>query len=247
MVNILVIGDAMIDRYIYGSVERISPEAPVPVFVYEHSEDREGGAGNVASNIRALGGHAPVMSGIIPPIKERYIVGGQQIFRCDREEIMPADPMEIDLTGYDALVVSDYCKGTIGPWINPIINKAACPVIVDTKNPDWRWFKGATVITPNEKEYQAASKEYTVPTILMTCGEHGMVLMEQGNAPVRIPAQAKQVYDVTGAGDTVVAALAIGLASGMSMLEAANLANKAAGIVVGKRGTATVTMEELCA
>jgi len=251
--RIVVIGDVMIDRYIYGRVDRISPEAPVPVFIKESEEERPGGAANVVENLRSLGARVDSLECFNVPVKTRYVVGWQQIFRCDDENIeailrRPSNSywLENSLISCGALVISDYCKGLIGPWVQDIIREAVKlgkPVIVDTKNPDWSIFKGATVITPNDKEYQ--KDNWYVDNVLVTCGQQGMILMEKGKEAIRIGAKARQVYDVTGAGDTVTAVLALGLACGLPMLEAAKLANAAAGVVVGKRGTATVTPAEL--
>jgi D-beta-D-heptose 7-phosphate kinase/D-beta-D-heptose 1-phosphate adenosyltransferase len=294
--KILVVGDVMLDRYVYGRVERISPEAPVPVLSIEREEVMLGGAGNVVRNLSALGANTIFISvvdkdpegyeitGLIgntkgceahliyerrgTTVKTRY-VSGQQIVRADRDCTHPLSLKgKQDIVNFatsclsecDAVIISDYGKGTIDHVTAPPIIKASKgkPIIVDPKNPNWSIYSGCTVITPNENEFYNIRDDTSFcdgDYVLKTNGKNGMDLWhtyEVGGGighdqmtKVHIPAIAKEVFDVSGAGDTVVAVLALGLASEMDMLDAAKLANKAAGIVVGKRGTATVSMEEL--
>lgn len=287
--NILVAGDVMLDRYVYGRVERISPEAPIPVLAVESEEIMLGGAGNVVRNLSALGANVFFVSvldkdtdgyeiaGLLgntkgveahlvyeigrgTTVKTRY-VSGQQIVRADREntsrikektERAVVQAAISCLPDCDALIISDYGKGVIDDkTARALIGEARdndIPIIVDPKNPDWSIYKGATVITPNDQELKLAKLTWhDFGWVLITRGRHGMTLLSgiPLSQEIHINATAKEVYDVSGAGDTVVAVIALGLASGMDMLEAAKLANKAAGIVVGKRGTATVTTAEL--
>lgn len=261
--RIVVVGDYLIDRWVHGRVERISPEAPVPVFVADMVEDRRpGGAGNVGANLAALGCYPTVLTNIgdSSPVKERYIAQGQQIFRVDREIIRPihrqiANDLYLKATAsptIGALVLSDYGKGIfLGDLAARLIawaDQFKIPVIVDPKG-DWRRYTGATVITPNEAELGDEDPDRLMPefgfeAVLATRGSKGMVLHMRDNR-WHIPAAAREVFDVTGAGDTVVAVLAAAVAVGFSLPEAAKLANAAAGVVVGKRGTATCSLEEL--
>ena len=305
-VNILVIGDIIIDHYIWGSVSRISPEAPVPVVNVTHENLTLGGAANVLNNIYALGAKASICGiigsdimgrqllelleaipssteGVIktkdrPTIKKtRIIAQNQQVVRVDREQTGPPSQsaakkirkyLDENIEKFDAIVVSDYNKGMINAPLMDFLrktmaNKKKIPVIVDPKPGNRDCFKEVTIMTPNHNEaelmagirindeeslHQAASKlqqELASDAILITRGEAGMSLFEKGKPTLTIPTVAKEVYDVTGAGDTVIATLAVGLASGLEMASAAKLANSAAGIVVGKVGTATASQEEL--
>lgn len=309
--RILVVGDVIVDQFIWGTVSRISPEAPVPVVNVTREEFLLGGSANVLNNIYSLGGQG-TMCGIIghdgmgdklvdlvqqlqasvegiirdertTTVKSRVIAHGQQVVRYDREERGTPSQKTIDamvdylenyLRDFDAVIVSDYSKGVVNEALmirlhqlrHALMEKTGkgLPLIVDPKPINLHRFIGATVITPNnleasmisgmeihdDQQLLAASSsirdEIDCDAVLITRGEAGMALLEKGRDLVTIPTMAKEVYDVTGAGDTVVATLALGLASGCSMREAAILANYAAGIVVGKIGTASVTVDELC-
>ena len=303
--RILVMGDLMLDRFIWGAVSRISPEAPVPVVEIKEESTRLGGAANVASNIRSLGG-IPIPVGVIgsdfegnrlreefraigspvgglvvdrqrpTSIKTRIVAHHQQICRTDREDRSPlssgiqtrvAEKFEASLPSADAVIVSDYAKGLISPALlrrtllrARDLRKIVC---VDPKMRDFAAYRPATVITPNTAEAEHAAGMAISGTrdllragrkilgisgieyLLVTRGEEGMALFESGSRVTYIPTVAKEVFDVTGAGDTVIAILALSLSAGLSILEAAVLSNLAAGIVVGKLGTASVTPEEL--
>ena len=303
--RVLVLGDLILDRFIWGSVSRICPEAPVPVVEIKTESTRLGGAANVAANIRSLGGMpnsigvigddlegrrlqelfrslgSPI-SGLIvdkgrpTSIKTRIIAHHQQVCRMDREDrstLSPAvqskvvDRFKKTLKNADAVIISDYAKGFISPaLIKHILPKAAMAgkiVCVDPKMMDFSLYSPATVVTPNVVEIEqatgipisgthnlsrAVNKILSLPGIehlLVTRGEEGMALFGNGSRPIYIPTVAREVFDVTGAGDTVISTLALGLVSGLSILEASVLSNIAAGIVVGKLGTASVTTEEL--
>jgi rfaE bifunctional protein kinase chain/domain len=302
--NIMVIGDVMLDEYLLGHVRGISPEAPVPVVEIREQTYAPGGAGNVAANLASLGcnvrlcgvvgmdGSAARLYEIFatrPHIsvyfhrcqdrptttKTRILSHSQQMLRADREERHPITPAaEADLLHYvqehsqnlHACVLSDYAKGvltdTLLQALISLCREANIPVIVDPKGHRYSRYQGAAVVTPNTAEANlAAENEGEVMTLeqvagrlqeeigdgalLITRGAQGMSLFPSGAPPVHIPAQARTIYDVTGAGDTVVAVLALMLAGGMDLLAAAVLANYAAGIVVGKVGTACVTIDEL--
>jgi len=310
--RVLVIGDVMLDRYWHGSTSRISPEAPVPVVKVGQTEDRAGGAANVALNIAALGAKASLMgivgndesgsslkqrlraakiqtdftiSKLTPTItKLRVISRHQQLIRMDFEEtINPDDAIALSKKARDALknmgavILSDYAKGTLADP-QPIIKAARArkiPVFVDPKGSDFSRYRGATLLTPNLHEFetvvgpckdeaelvkkgQALLKQLQLDALLITRGEHGMTLLtkkaptkssSKNKAPpeLHLPARAVEVYDVTGAGDTVISVLATAVAAGESLPNAVALANIAAGIVVGKLGTATVSAPELSA
>jgi D-beta-D-heptose 7-phosphate kinase/D-beta-D-heptose 1-phosphate adenosyltransferase len=303
--NILVIGDIIVDHFIWGSVSRISPEAPVPVVNVTHENLMLGGSANVLHNIYAQGAKSALCgvigtdamgdhllklladlgsptSGIVrsdnrPTIlKTRIVAQHQQVVRFDREktgELSKARLAEVKrfldnhLADFDAVIVSDYDKGmisqTLMTHLRKLLAKSKIPLIVDPKPRHAERFKGVTIITPNhheaelmsgmkignEKELTAAAqkmqKTLNCQAVLITRGEAGMALFEKGQPLYTIPTVAKEVYDVTGAGDTVAATLALGLAVGLGFAEAATLANFAAGIVVGKVGTATASTEEL--
>ena len=308
-VRILVIGDIIVDQFIWGSVNRISPEAPVPVVNVNREEFLLGGSANVLKNIYSLGGRGALcgiigsdpmgeqlvnlvqnlsspLDGLVKgerptTVKTRVVAQGQQVVRFDREEkgvpeketlVALISYLEKNLHKFDAVVVSDYSKGIVNESFmirlhqlrRAIIEngESALPLIVDPKPENIHRFVGATVITPNnleasrmsgieisdEQQLLAASRyirdEIACDAVLITRGESGMALL-QDDELVTIPTMAKEVYDVTGAGDTVVATLALGLAAGCSMKDAAVLANHAAGIVVGKVGTASVSSDEL--
>lgn len=304
--RVLVIGDIIVDHFIWGSVTRISPEAPVPVVNVNREELLLGGSANVLRNILSLGGRASLCglighdsmgdqiltlveelgasaSGIIrgnrsTTVKTRVVAQGQQVVRFDREET-GAPPQDIidaflaylrdHISTFDAIMISDYAKGVVNEQLmiglRRILDESErnIPLIVDPKPANMHCFVGATVITPNHHEAAKMSSidirdEQTLlaaghqilddigaKAVLVTRGEAGMALIEQDKPMVTIPTMAKEVYDVTGAGDTVAATLSLALASGCTMKEAAGLANYAAGIVVGKVGTASVTGDEL--
>ncbi len=296
--KVLVIGDLILDRYLWGEVERISPEAPVPVVEVKEETVNPGGASNVAWNISALGASV-YMAGVIGddesgkrlkelmeerninPItvidenrptteKTRVIAVNQQLLRIDREsrenlstEIsrMLIQEVEKSLKDVDAVIVSDYGKGVINERIMEVLKKSGKPVFVDPKPSNFHLYKGVTTMTPNRKEaYECVKMGRTAPvedvgrrimeelridTLLITLGAEGMALFQGNNAPSRIPARARKVYDVTGAGDTVIAVLTLARISGATWEEAASLANYAAGYVVGEIGTATVEPDTL--
>jgi D-beta-D-heptose 7-phosphate kinase/D-beta-D-heptose 1-phosphate adenosyltransferase len=302
--RILVLGDIMLDRYLWGDVERISPEAPVPIFHIKSCSETPGGAGNVVSNLVALqasvtlvgvrGSDAPgerldrllknsrirthivIDSGRPTITKTRVISHGQQLLRLDEEEIVPLNAdvtrdvlalVHNSLANCDAVVLSDYGKGLlVGELlVRDVIGSAKdIPVIVDPKGKNWDKYRGATCITPNTKELgltygeglgdtdrlvaamRWALREYDLRWLAVTRGSLGMCLMnENEKVPIFVPALARQVYDVSGAGDTVIATLALAVASGFDFPDAARLANLAAGIVVGKVGTQPVNLLEL--
>lgn len=302
--QLLVLGDIMMDEYIWGSVSRLSPEAPVPVVEVRAESVRLGGAANVAANIQSLGGRA-VLVGVVgndPPgerlvdqleavgiksdgvvvdrtrpttIKTRVVAGSQQIVRFDREIVQDLSKeaaerlLEIALERLreaDALVISDYAKGVITTRIArellPLARRRKKIIVVDPKVHHLHLYKGATVVTPNHHEASAFARlvirgpqdlvtvgrglfrKLDVGGVVVTRGEEGMSVFEDSQV-THIPAVGKEVYDVTGAGDTVIAALGLALTSGASLREAAVIANHAAGVVVGKVGTATASRQEL--
>jgi D-beta-D-heptose 7-phosphate kinase/D-beta-D-heptose 1-phosphate adenosyltransferase len=304
--RVAVIGDVMVDHYVYGAVQRISPEAPVPVLHVAGERYVLGGAANVAANIAALGGFARLCGIVgedpaadrlraliadlvaIEPdmaaspthatiIKTRYLGDRQQIVRVDREMRAPHGAETIaDLTqrvaaaiaACDVVVLSDYGKGVLGDAVLAaafeVARRAAKPVIVDPKRLNFADYRGAAIITPNRRELEAAvglptetdaetaaaaarAIESCGAAILLTRSEKGMSLFRAGQAPIHLPTLAREVFDVSGAGDTVVAALACGLGAGLPVDVAMALANAAAGVVVGKLGTAVCTAEELAA
>ncbi|HLS97090.1 MAG: bifunctional D-glycero-beta-D-manno-heptose-7-phosphate kinase/D-glycero-beta-D-manno-heptose 1-phosphate adenylyltransferase HldE [Porticoccaceae bacterium] len=297
--QVLVVGDLMLDRYWYGSTSRISPEAPVPVVKVGHTEDRIGGAGNVALNIASLGAGASLVAvvgrdeaaealrsrldsaGIFcdfqvsdshPTItKLRVVSRSQQLLRMDFEEAFEREDASqlvaktaSRLEGIKAMVLSDYGKGAL---LDPQALIAAAgnrgiPVLVDPKGTDFDRYWGATLLTPNLHEFEAVvgpcASEHelaekglalvarlALEALLVTRGEQGMTLIRPGQPALHLPARAREVFDVTGAGDTVISVLAAALAAGEELPEAVALANIAAGIVVGKLGTATVSGPEL--
>ena len=296
--RVLVVGDVMLDRYWFGDVNRISPEAPVPVVHVQRQEDRLGGAANVARNAVALGAQAGLLcvvghdepgerivqlldeSGVTPylerdpalltTIKLRVLSRQQQLLRVDFEnspahEVLLAGLARFDelLPSHDVILMSDYAKGGL-THVTQMIAKAHAvgkPVLVDPKGDDWERYRGATLITPNRAEArevigrwhseadleQRVSKlraELDFAALLLTRSEEGMTLfMDHGVA--HEPAQAREVYDVSGAGDTVIATLAAMLGAGVPLEHAMAHANRAAGVVVAKLGTATVEYHEL--
>jgi D-glycero-beta-D-manno-heptose-7-phosphate kinase len=303
--RILVFGDMMLDRFIYGAVSRISPEAPVPVVEIKSENTCLGGAANVAANISSLGGipvplgvagndhegnrlreefHAlgSPLGGLIADkdrptsVKTRIIAHHQQVCRTDREDRSPlsaavqlriVEKFRAALPSIDAIIVSDYAKGLLSPPLLrrtlPLAKAAGKIVCVDPKVRDFSVYKPATVITPNTAEAERASGigisnnrdllragkkifgDSGIKHLLITRGEEGMALFENDSSVTYIPTIAQEVYDVTGAGDTVISTLALSLVAGLSILEAAILSNIAAGIVVGKLGTASASPEEL--
>lgn len=298
--RVLVLGDAMLDRYVYGTVDRMSPEAPIPVLRIESMRAMPGGAGNVARNVAALGAKA-VLVGVVgddaagaelgellgrqagvdarliaaagrpTTVKTRYIAGRQQLLRADAEHTAPAngalaarllDAVRAALANVDVVVLSDYAKGVLAdPVLAETIKLARAagkPVIADPKSPHFGRYRGATLLTPNRLELATATRracddddacaaaaaaaiaESGVEALLATRGERGMTLARAGKPPVHLAAEAREVFDVSGAGDTVVATIAVALAAGAGLVEAAELANLAAGIAVAKLGTAVV-------
>ena len=268
--NVLVVGDVMLDEYWTGATERISPEAPVPVVLVRGMESRPGGAANVAANVRAMGAECKLL-GEFPgqPIRKlRVLSRHQQLIRLDFER-----PLEFDrkallaeyraaLPDADVVILSDYGKGTLVDVAQMIDAADGKPVLVDPKGCDYGRYEGAALLTPNLSEFEAVVgkckddaaladmgremiKGLSLSALLVTRGEDGMTLMQYGEPPLHLRAEAREVYDVTGAGDTVIAAMGVGLANGLSFADAARRANKAAGIKVGKLGTATVSKEEI--
>ena len=298
--QVLVVGDVMLDRYWYGAVDRISPEAPVPVVRVTREEERLGGCGNVAFNVVSLGAQACLLSvvgdddngqrlrqlleasgihtqlGSDPQlqttVKLRIIGRQQQLLRADfenepRSEVLASLTRQFHtlLPQHQAVLFSDYGKGGLTHIAEMIAaaRAAKLPVLIDPKGSDYSRYAGATVITPNRAELQqvigrwhdeahlltqvqALRQELHLDALLLTRSEEGMSLFDDQGV-VHVPALAREVFDVTGAGDTVIATLASLMGAGMSMREAMVWANKAGGIVVGKFGTACVTYQELSA
>jgi rfaE bifunctional protein kinase chain/domain len=296
--RILVVGDVMLDRYWFGDVSRISPEAPVPVVRIERREERLGGAANVARNAVALGADTGLL-GVVGEdeagdlvhrlltdlrvssylnrdvtistiIKLRVIGRQQQLLRIDFES-PPTDTVLRDkltqfnalLPQYDMIVLSDYAKGSLVNVADMIASARALGkrTLVDPKGDDFSRYKGASILTPNkaelrqvvgswknEEELTAKAQQLRVSldleALLLTRSEEGMTLYTDREV-MHVPAMAREVYDVSGAGDTVIATMATMLGSGMPIADAVSIANRAGGIVVGKLGTATVTKEEL--
>ena len=305
---VLLVGDLMLDEYVWGSVSRISPEAPVPVLEVQRRTEAVGGAANTAANVVALGG-AAVLAGVVgddapgrrvrellaaqgvgvgPVVadpsrptttKTRVVAGTQQVVRIDHEQPGPlTDAVAADLLAAVALalpavrgvVVSDYGKGVVTPgvaeWVIAAAAAAGVPVVVDPKGTDYRKYRGATVVKPNQLEAgQVLNRSLRTGDdvdragadlvallggrtgVLVTRGPHGMTGFQPGRPPIHVPAQAREVYDVTGAGDTVAATLTLALAAGADLLPACRLASLAAAVVVGKAGTAVCTAAELTA
>ena len=296
--RVLVAGDVMLDRYWFGDVERISPEAPVPVVRITRSEERPGGAANVARNAAALGAPVTLLSvtgadeagtalakllaaenvqtsfhrdpALPTTVKLRVIARQQQLLRIDFETAPSHEVLATKLADYDRLlancdvvVLSDYGKGGLA-HISTMIDRARAArkrVLVDPKGEDWARYRGATIITPNRSEFrqvagrwsddddmtqraQALRARLDLEALLVTRSEEGMSLYTAGGAR-HIAAQAREVFDVSGAGDTVIATMAVLMAAGADPLTAVMIANQAAGVVVGKLGTAVVTPDEL--
>ncbi len=296
--SVVVVGDVMLDRYLFGGTSRISPEAPVPVVHVRQSEDRAGGAANVAVNLSRLAVNTTLL-GIVgnddegtalevalkgssvdchftrlagwPTItKTRVQSRGQQLIRLDREEATQqgSDALTRELAGHlgkaDAVVLSDYGKGGLDDVAAMIkrCRKAGVPVFVDPKGRDFEKYRGATLLTPNQGEFEAVAGpcasdaelvtkaramllQLDLSALLVTRSEKGMLLIDGNDEPEFLPTRALEVFDVTGAGDTVIAVMAAALASGESLKSAAQLSNLAAGLVVGKIGVASVTPSEL--
>ena len=298
--RLLVVGDVMLDRYWFGEVSRISPEAPVPVVKVERVEELPGGAANVARNVAALGAKVELLSvigndeastclqrllrdegipsrlhrdqAIATTVKLRVIGRQQQLLRIDFE-IPPSHEVllskladfEKKLSACDVVILSDYAKGGLTHIARMIAlaKRAGKTVLVDPKGDDYEQYRNATMLTPNraefrqvmgswksEKEFAAKARQLmrklNLKALLVTRSEEGMTLFSDGGM-LHVPAQAREVYDVSGAGDTVIAALGVMLASGAALPDAVRIANRAAGIVVGKLGTAVVHRDELFA
>ena len=298
--SVLVVGDVMLDRYWYGSVDRISPEAPVPVVRITREEERNGGAANVAYNVLTLGAQASLLtvvgddeashklealvaktgirthfgrdSDLKTTVKLRVIGRQQQLIRLDFEntpksEILAGQTTVFEslLPAHDAVLFSDYGKGGLA-HVSDMIAKARAlgkPILIDPKGSDYSRYRNASVITPNRAEMQqvigpwnteselrskahALREQLHLDAVVLTRSEEGMTLFD-AQGELHVSAQAREVFDVTGAGDTVIATMATLVAAGMSFRDAMPLANRAGGIVVGKFGTATVSYEELFA
>jgi rfaE bifunctional protein kinase chain/domain len=296
--HVLVVGDVMLDRYWYGAVDRISPEAPVPVVRVSREEERNGGAANVAYNVVTLGAQASLLTVVgddeashklealvaktgiqthfgrdaqlKTTVKLRVIGRQQQLLRMDFENTPQTEVLASQtaafielLPSHQAVLFSDYGKGGLA-HVADMISKAHAlgkPILIDPKGSDYSRYQGADVITPNRAELQQVigawqdeaelqskvqnlRESLKLQAILLTRSEAGMTLFD-AQGPIHVSAQAREVFDVTGAGDTVIATMAALVAAGFSMREALPFANRAAGVVVGKFGTATVSYEEL--
>jgi D-glycero-beta-D-manno-heptose-7-phosphate kinase len=298
--RVLVVGDAMLDRYWHGAVERISPEAPVPVVKVSREEERIGAAANVAYNVSTLGAQASFLGvvgddepghrleslltgtgirthlkrdpGLRTTVKLRVIGRQQQLLRMDFENEPDHEVLALQTEAFaqllpqqDAVLFSDYGKGGLAhiPAMIASARAAGKPVLIDPKGSDYGRYRGASVITPNRAELQDVvgrwhgeddlrkrahrlREELGLEALLVTRSEEGMTLFD-GEGELHVKAQAREVFDVTGAGDTVIATLATMVAAGLSIRDAVPIANRAGGIVVGKFGTATVSYEELFA
>lgn len=301
--RIVVLGDVMLDTFVYGQCARISPEAPIPVLRHEREDIMLGGAGNVARNIAALGGMAVLIglvgddpagkalhdriaaeAGIEADLvsdgrpttqKTRFVAAQQQMLRLDTEKTHPTDPAPL-LTAFrrqlpraDAVILSDYSKGVLTPDLLAgaiaAAREAGVPVVADPKNTDVARYDGVTLMTPNAAEAAAATgiacdgedgeaeiaaarllkRTPSSPALLITRGARGMTLAQRGRDVLHLPALARAVFDVSGAGDTVIATLTMGIAAGLPIAEATQIANVAAGLAVSKPGTAVVGLEEL--
>jgi D-beta-D-heptose 7-phosphate kinase/D-beta-D-heptose 1-phosphate adenosyltransferase len=250
--SIFVAGDPMTDVYHFGHVDRLSPEAPVPVFIQDSVSRRSGGAANVVANLRALNIDT---RNTFPPYdiwseKHRYLVGHQQLLRVDADVNIAADWSGVgDPKDWGALVISDYRKGAfLGPNLAKQIEAfaaAGVPIVVDPKGDDWSQYKGATVICPNHLELLQAKNWAQKCHFIEKRGPDGIRLHQMGHERVDFAAAARHVFDVTGAGDTVTAVVAATLAAGGTLEEACLLANLAAGHVVGEIGTVTCPVDTL--
>ena len=304
-VRVLCVGDVMLDHFIYGSVDRISPEAPIAVLKVARESRMLGGAGNVARNATAMGAEVSliatvgddeagrtlsmlveqqgklnanlvVLHGRPTTVKSRFVAQGQQLLRADHEEVATPAPddqqrlralIDREIGNAQVLLISDYGKGTVCTAVASHAVKAALkahkPVVVDTKANDISAFRGASLITPNLRELGAMTRmatnsdaeaeaaavrlltEFDIGAVIVTRSERGMSIVERDRAAVHLAAEAREVFDVSGAGDTVLALLALSLAAGGDLGSAAVLANAGAGIVVAKSGTAVVHPDEL--
>jgi D-beta-D-heptose 7-phosphate kinase/D-beta-D-heptose 1-phosphate adenosyltransferase len=303
--EVLILGDCMLDEYLWGSVGRISPEAPVPVVDVKEESVTLGGAANVASNVLTLGGK-PRLVGVIgddkqgggffdrmeergldldgiiqakdrpTTVKTRIVAHSQHVVRADREARSALEESDAEwvrnktfeiLESCDAVIVSDYGKGVVSPGLlKELIERAreaGKRVSVDPKMTHFRYYSGASVITPNKHEASQAARrpiedetslqeagwsimsDLRLDALLITRGEEGMSLFETGRNYVHLPTKAREVFDVTGAGDTVISTLTLAVAAGASMVEGAEIANHAARIAVGQVGTTSVTQQEL--
>jgi D-beta-D-heptose 7-phosphate kinase/D-beta-D-heptose 1-phosphate adenosyltransferase len=305
--RVLVFGDVMLDRFVYGSVERISPEAPIPIMTVERTANMPGGAANVARNVATLGAQAMLIGivgddasagdlraelTLVPSIsarlltdasrpttvKTRHVADRQQILRADIESSAPlsaqmsalvASEFRAAATMADVVILSDYGKGALSDSMAQTLIAAARelekPVLVDPKSRLFDKYRGATILTPNRLELQLAcgseclTDEQVIAgaralidqgicaSMVVTRGKDGMSIVTGDTAPTHLRTVAREVFDVSGAGDTAVAALSLGIAAGAGVVDAARLANVAAGIVVGKYGTAAVTPGEIVA
>lgn len=312
--RVLVVGDLMLDRYVYGTVGRISPEAPVPVVLVTRETSMPGGASNVACNVRALGGRAAVagligkdaygvelrwllkdaaveaesamlVAGAGTIVKERIIAERQQVVRVDFDRAAPWTPRQaekflallaLELNRADGVIIEDYGKGVVTQAVADLVlavaTKRGIPIGLDPKEGHDLDLRGITVATPNRKEAFAIARlpdpgakenpladkalgktgeilmeKWAAKNLAITLGPQGMFLLSQGKPPRHVPTRAREVFDVSGAGDTVIAALVTALTAGADFHEASELANIAAGVVVGKLGTASCTPDELLA
>lgn len=319
--HILVVGDLILDQYIKGTVDRISPEAPVPILLQQEVFYTPGGAANVANNLSSLGAKVTVVGRIGPDIegdllkrvlkerkirtsgimtdsrvhtilKTRIVAHQQQVVRVDRERVVDdSDGRFYDekiapfihkyFADLDGVIISDYGKGIVQPPLvddlTTLARKAKIPIVVDPKVEHLKFYGQVTSITPNRKEAENALRSLDADTrqsfglwqsrldsleavkkagvgllnylgiesLLITLGEDGMCLFEEGKEPLHIPTRAQEVFDVSGAGDTVISVFALALATGARKMEAADIANHAAGLVVAKIGAAAVTLDEL--
>lgn len=306
--RILVVGDVMLDEYVWGTADRISAEAPVPIVLVEDTDDHLGGASNVARQVVALGGCAAVVgvigddtagvrmaghcgdagidaSGLVvaddrpTTVKQRIVVGRHQIARLDREDARPlSGDLEQEVLARltravraDAIVVSDYAKGVVTPTVLAAVMSLGqrwnVPVLVDPKHRDFGRYRGASVVKANLAEFSLAAETPAdvvgdgvelvatfgpqvlagagVGALIVTLGAEGMVVLDDGGAPVAIAGTAREVFDVSGAGDTVIATLAILMSAGATLVEGAEIANLAAGLAVERRGVNVVTADEL--
>ncbi len=303
--KVLVIGDIMMDEFLWGEVSRISPEAPVPIVKVERETFMLGGAANVLNNLLGLKGRV-LLAGVIgsdgmgrrllrnlqslgttsegivveegrpTSIKTRVIAHNQQVVRVDREKVMPIQPESLksilniikrNIAQIQGIVISDYGKGVVSQelmiGLKKILGKNPLPILVDPKPKNIRWYDRVTLITPNHEEAEAAVgkkieseedllragtqllKKIKCESVLITRGPEGMTLFLKNKKIEHIPTVAQKVFDVSGAGDTVIATLILSLASGMNMIQACKTANYAAGIVIGEVGTAAVRVGKL--
>jgi rfaE bifunctional protein kinase chain/domain len=303
--NIFVLGDIILDEYIWGDVSRISPEAPVPVVDIKTETKRLGGAANVVHNVISLGGKS-ILSGVIgeddagrevieslhalglttegvfmdpgrrTSIKTRVVARNQHVVRFDRENRRPLDPsitdkllnfLEKNMDSIDTIIVADYGKGVISSQLmkglRDLVMDSDIILAVDPKTDHFEYYREIDVITPNHNEagsfcrFEIVDEETLIragmkmlndlqcKSVLITQGKEGMTLFEKGEEPCHIPTIARKVFDVSGAGDTVISALCLGLASGMDLKSAAVISNLASGMVVGEVGTSVVTTQEL--